>query len=333
MGWGICGEYLRARAIAWQRLIFTPAQILQPSDDYQKAYTMWFFDEQNPNDNVSDLLHPYGNTSICNLRYLHKSLPTPEGPGFTECHPWSAGSCCSKTTANATFLNLAYGAGFQWDRCGPLSPACERFFVQEACFYECSPHIGLYRKFGGHACNDSQCSTTYNATCDPYSVSYKPNAGCSDAHNTWQVHKMPIRRDYCNAWFTACADDYFCANAGGSYFSCAEIPTKPNNTIIIIQQSTSESKSSKLSGQMVGLIIGLSVALVLLGLFTCCIVKREADGKPIFKPLLNTDDSKKRGGGEPVPLEGIVRKNQRLASISSVNDGFDTAAGGRPVTV
>lgn len=24
---------------------------------------------------------------------------------------------------------------FQWDRCGPLSQECERFFVQEACFY------------------------------------------------------------------------------------------------------------------------------------------------------------------------------------------------------
>lgn len=39
-----------------------------------------------------------------------------------------------------------YGDEYRWDRCGPLSQACERFFVQEACFYECEPSAGLYRK-------------------------------------------------------------------------------------------------------------------------------------------------------------------------------------------
>ena len=34
-----------------------------------------------------------------------------------------------------------------WDRCGPLSPACERFFVMEACFYECEPAAGLFRRY------------------------------------------------------------------------------------------------------------------------------------------------------------------------------------------
>jgi len=45
----------------------------------------------------------------------------------------------------------AYGAGYEWDRCGKLSQACERFFVQEACLYECDPNIGNYRK-----CSDAQ---------------------------------------------------------------------------------------------------------------------------------------------------------------------------------
>ena len=36
---------------------------------------------------------------------------------------------------------------YHWDRCGPLSPQCERFFVQEACFYECEPAAGLFRRY------------------------------------------------------------------------------------------------------------------------------------------------------------------------------------------
>ena len=38
-------------------------------------------------------------------------------------------------------------ARYHWDRCGPLSPQCERFFVQEACFYECEPAAGLFRRY------------------------------------------------------------------------------------------------------------------------------------------------------------------------------------------
>ena len=49
------------------------------------------------------------------------------------------------------FSPKAYGAGYEWDRCGKLSQACERFFVQEACLYECDPNIGNYRK-----CTDAQ---------------------------------------------------------------------------------------------------------------------------------------------------------------------------------
>ena len=39
-------------------------------------------------------------------------------------------------------LNEAYGEGYEWDRCGKMSQACERFFVQEAwsvCLHACLP--------------------------------------------------------------------------------------------------------------------------------------------------------------------------------------------------
>eukprot|EP00954_Amorphochlora_amoebiformis_P019819 1334880-Amorphochlora_amoeboformis.AAC.1 len=57
-------------------------------DNYSAAYTMWFFDAINPNDAISQTLHPTGNTSVCNLDFYHKDFPTPEGENFTECHPW-----------------------------------------------------------------------------------------------------------------------------------------------------------------------------------------------------------------------------------------------------
>ena len=43
------------------------------------------------------------------------------------------------------------GEGYLWNRCDgwvegySMSDACQRFFVQEACMYECSPHAGQYR--------------------------------------------------------------------------------------------------------------------------------------------------------------------------------------------
>ena len=46
------------------------------------------------------------------------------------CHPWHASSCCHEATVvTPTKLNEGYGAGYEWDRCGPMSQACERFFV------------------------------------------------------------------------------------------------------------------------------------------------------------------------------------------------------------
>ena len=75
----------------------------------------------------------------------------------------------------------------------------ERFFVMEACFYECEPAAGLYRKFP---------NGTYNAS--------------DSTHNEWQMWKMPIQSDFCDGWYDACRDDMFCATNDGDFFSCAE---------------------------------------------------------------------------------------------------------------
>jgi folate receptor len=208
----------------------------------EEAYTMWFFDgNNNPNDAITETLTNMGlitgvlpgeKLDQCYLAYFHKDgsqqidngeHPSEEPENFQECHPWSERSCCfQETVETADKLNKAYGPGFHWDRCGPLSPACERFFVQEACFYECEPNIGLYRKYveQGQPQYEGGDAETYNPACDPYALEYNASLTCD--HNTWQVSGMPIKASYCDAWWLACRDDYFCAHDGGSYFSCAE---------------------------------------------------------------------------------------------------------------
>lgn len=166
--------------------------------DDDKGYTMWFFDHVNPNDAMAAKLGK-PKADKCHLDYLHKDgPPTPESDDMRECHPWKDNACChKKTVTSVAKIKEAYGPEYHWDRCGTLSSACERFFVMEACFYECEPNAGLYRKFP---------DGVYNAS--------------DEGHNKWQMHKMPIKRSFCNAWHRACFNDNFCGS--GSYFACAK---------------------------------------------------------------------------------------------------------------
>jgi len=222
-------------------------------DDEDRGYTMWFFDaENNPNDAMTRLLK--GNDTEadqCGLNSrFHKDTPSPEGDGMGECHPWKNNACCDKTTVGSVEqLNGAYGEGFEWNRCGVMSQSCERFFVQEVCFYECEPNAGLYRKF-----NSTQTE--------------------HPEFNEWQMYKMPIKKSYCNAWYDACYNDYFCG--GGNFFECgAGYNTK------LKEKNAAEEKKGK------NLVIGVSVAggvaalgLLVAGLLIC----KEKTGKPFFAP-------------------------------------------------
>lgn len=52
-----------------------------------------------------------------------------------------------------------------------MTPECERFFVQEACFYECDPNAGFYRKFH---------EDVYTAKCDSGSAEYDEVSRCDE---------------------------------------------------------------------------------------------------------------------------------------------------------
>lgn len=227
------------------------------TDDEENAYTMWFFDaENNPNDRVTEGLFGAEDTKVeeCHLNYFHKDVPSPEGDGMQECHPWKNNGCCSKDTVGSVDqINEGYGEGFEWDRCGAMSQACERFFVMEACFYECEPNAGLYRKF-----NDSQTD--------------HPD------FNEWQMHKMPIKKSFCDSWYTACYNDYFCGK--GNFWECSA-QYKTNLKLEQIAAAAEDDENKALT-------IGLSVtgAIAAIGIIGAgCLVWRERKGQPIFTPV------------------------------------------------
>jgi len=90
-----------------------------------------------------------------------------------------------------------YGDKYRWDRCGPLSAACQQYFVDEACTYECDVNAGKWRLHG--QTNSSECNDS----------------------NGWQISNMPIKASFANAWYEACKDDLFAATESGSYFDVA----------------------------------------------------------------------------------------------------------------
>ncbi|KAL7540854.1 hypothetical protein ACHAXR_010438 [Thalassiosira sp. AJA248-18] len=227
-------------------------------DDASRAYTMWFFNENdNPNDFVTREL--FGENKVpdmCHLKYYHKDVPSPEGDEMTECHPWKNNACCdSSTVQSVAKLNEGYGEGYKWDRCGPMSQACERFFVMEACLYECEPSAGLFRKFDESEALDPD-------------------------YNEWQLHKMPIQKSFCDSWYTACKNDYFCGD--GDFFACQ---ADWEATQALAAERGAAVQEEKEKNELTGLIVGLSVAgaLAVFGLgFAGYLYHREKQGNPVF---------------------------------------------------
>lgn len=232
-------------------------------DDSVGGYTMWFFDhDKNPNDEYTDVIFGADSTpEQCHLVYYHKDVPSPEDDAMTECHPWKNNACCnSETVKSADTLNKAYGPGYEWNRCGPMSEACERFFVQEACLYECEPAAGLYRK-------------------------YKEDQASDADYNEWQLFQMPIKKSYCNAWYDACANDYFCGQ--GSFFECEAFYWENQENKELKAKEEIAAKEMAKEEEETGLIIGLSVAgaLALIGVtYSCFLISKEKSGHPIFAP-------------------------------------------------
>lgn len=242
---------------------------VDPSDksEYDLAYTMWFFTAENPNDKVSEMRKAlgkhteYNDSELCYLNgeaTAHKPRAYAENTTFTECQPFRKNACCEeKTVENSSVINNLYGPKYRWDRCGYMSKECERFFVQENCFYECDKNAGLFRRH-------------------PPTINGVPNPNATG--NEWEIYKMPIRGDYCDAWLDTCRWDSFCSD--GNFFSeaCEPVELPPPG----LGQLT--------SGQIAGAIIGaILLACLLLCMFH--LIRQERNGTPVFGAI-NMDDSK-----------------------------------------
>ena len=319
--------------------------------DEDAAYAMWFFDKVNPNNAIAGSLGKKASPDTCQLQYYHKqgddgsyAAPSPENKDAHECHPWKDNACCHSATVNSvTAINEAYGEGYHWDRCGPLSNACEQFFIQEACFYECSPHAGSYRRYDDKTVaafaafmaetgtGEGPCYTSvydpddamYQGTFEHDGATYQKSVFYGDGcygPNRWQMYKMPIKASYCDAFYTACMDDHFCAAAGesgGSFFGCAadyregvaaaeaealtkalegysaEIKaevramnvTAAEASVMAAALAAAEAEAATIPDWAIAIIVVLGVAFVLCMFAVFIIVSREKAGKPMFKNL------------------------------------------------
>lgn len=158
--------------------------------------------------------------------------------------------------------------------------------MQEACFYECDPNAGLYRKYNESA---------YDPRCDAENKAYQPIYAASllCSHNQWELHQLPVRASYCDAWFAACHKEHFCADASGDFFSCEGVfkavdmeAQIVNNTWGALSRGIGHAKevaAETLLGMMRIALAAVSAVAVSTCAFGCFLIHRERQGKPVFE--------------------------------------------------
>jgi len=113
----------------------------------------------------------------------HKMKPGPEDDLHSQCAPWRNHSCCeTQTTIDAHYKGLY---NFDYSHCsvrGYMSEKCKKHFVQDLCFYECSPNIG------------------------PWVVSVE------QSFRKERFMNVPLCHSDCNSWFQDCANDFTCTD-------------------------------------------------------------------------------------------------------------------------
>ncbi|KAJ8368093.1 hypothetical protein SKAU_G00081210 [Synaphobranchus kaupii] len=110
-----------------------------------------------------------------------KVAPGPEGNLYQQCSPWKDNACCTANTSEHAHNDNSYLYNFNWNHCGVMTDACKKHFIQDTCFYECSPHLGPW------------IQTVVNST--------------------WRRERIldvPLCQEDCVTWWNDCKDDFTC---------------------------------------------------------------------------------------------------------------------------
>jgi len=218
---------------------------------------------------------------MCNLQYFHTKVAKPQVTGvWKSCQSHHDSSCCeAETVSSWDKMNENYGEKYHVDRCGPMSDSCKNFFTMEHCLYECDPSAGLYRKYA-----------------DPINEDLN--------ENTWEMFEMPIRQGFCDDWYRACYNDYFCSQDSGDFFSCA--------AIYVPDKTEAEKWNDTLTAIVVCVVFGGSVLSIALGYM----IYREKQGQAVFTPLIPAETQSSLGTGD------ISHQNAGNRKYDESNDGL-----------
>ncbi|KAJ8410851.1 hypothetical protein AAFF_G00188080 [Aldrovandia affinis] len=110
----------------------------------------------------------------------HKDIPGPEGKLYRQCFPWKDNACCKANTTEEAHNDNSYLYNFNWNHCGTMSDACKKHFIQDTCFYECSPHLGPW---------------------------------IQPVDQTWRKERIlhvPLCLEDCDTWWNDCKNDLTC---------------------------------------------------------------------------------------------------------------------------
>ncbi|KAM4702277.1 folate receptor alpha-like isoform 1-T2 [Discoglossus pictus] len=117
---------------------------------------------------------------ICMDGKHQKTNPGPEDALHGQCTPWKVKSCCTANTSMGAHDDQSYLYNFNWDHCGSMTPQCKKHFIQDTCFYECSPNLGPW---------------------------------IQAVDSTWRKERIldaPLCKEDCETWYTDCSQDYTC---------------------------------------------------------------------------------------------------------------------------
>uniref|UniRef100_A0A803J7T9 Folate receptor alpha n=3 Tax=Xenopus tropicalis TaxID=8364 RepID=A0A803J7T9_XENTR len=117
---------------------------------------------------------------VCMDGKHQKVEPGKEDALHGQCTPWKDKSCCTANTSQEAHNDQSYLYNFNWDHCGIMAPACKTHFIQDTCFYECSPNLGPW---------------------------------IQKVDSSWRKERIldvPLCREDCDGWYNDCKLEYTC---------------------------------------------------------------------------------------------------------------------------